>query len=448
MFMRLFVILVLTAALTACQREGDSPPASGFKSTATSPQTLPEAEPISAAPFLSEPLRVNLVEVTSEALPVWRHYRKNRPLLAIVAHSPAMAPIPAEVLAESRDLLADADDATLRFRTGLSDTDPLLLPPMAVSAALDAAWLDGVVWIFPTSSTPETLNSELFIGQLLEIGLATPEEAQGLSFANGVFSGTLRGKTFIAAPLAALPAIDRPILLHIDCDYFKTLYKGEIKTPLYPLLIDTLVAIKERGWQVLEVTVARSTLGAGLPLATRFIAGQIAGITTDPEMLGRPVPNNWAERANALYLENFLQKDKVRDIYLELIKIDPADPSLHFALYQILRQYAKGGDEALKHLAVAVSIDPVYGLEYLNLAELAIQKQLPDQAARMVQLARAARPDDPFVTMMAARTLVNAGRHDGDEELRAALLRLNWSPFYYPELAADRDNLLQMLGPP
>lgn len=446
MFARLFTILALILTLWGCQKEDGHPSTPETKEPprplATAP--LSPAVPLTAPVFLSKPINATLVESTNEALPIWRRYAKNRPLLAIVAQGPALVSIPKEKFDDSKTLLASADDGILKKRTGLNDPDPVFLPPMSVTAALDAGWIDGVIWIFPTSGAPETINPELFRQQIVEAGIATTAEAQGLVFEAGVFRGNVRGRPFLAAPLKALPAVEQPVLLHIDCDYFKTLYKGEIKTPLYPLLIETLTAMGERQWKVAEVSVARSTLG-GLPLATRFVAGQLADIVTDPEMLARPLPDNWTERANALYLENFLQKDKVRDIYLDLVKEDPADPSLRYALYQSYRQYAKGGDEALEHLQVAVQIDPVYALEYSALSELAAQKQLPAQSLKMLRLARAARPDDPFILMLLARTLLNSGDRSNSATIQAELQKINWSTIYYPEQGEARDGLVNLL---
>lgn len=440
------ISIFLVAALPGCKKEqaGTDKPGHEVNANQTAPIPLPPAVPLDAPLFLSKPLETKQIETTNEALPLWRKYAKNRPLLAILAQSPALAPIPEEKRDDTQRLLREGDDTTLARQTGMSDPDPTFLPTMSASAALDADWLAGVVWVFPTTSSPDKIDPAIFRQQLAESGIATADEAETLTFEFGVFRGTLRGKTFIAAPLSALPDITQPLLLHIDCDYFKPLYKGEIKTPLYPLLVETLNAIKTKQWHVATATVSRSTFGAELPLKTRFLSGQIVEILSEPEMLDRPIPSSWSERANALYLENFMQKDKMREIYQALEKEDPADPSIKYALYDLARQFNQG-DDALEYLRQAVQIDPVYALEYVTLSDLAMQRKRPEQAVKMLKLARVSRPDEPLLLMLLARTMLNAGDRSEAATITSELRALNWSELYYPGQREATQGLIQLL---
>lgn len=441
---RVLTIFLLMFALTGCKKEQNAVAPAIETAPAATQAALAPAIPIEASTFLSTPIDTIVIETTNEALPVWRKYAKHRPLLAIVAQSPALLPIPAEKKDETPRLLREADNATLTKKTGLSDPDPVILPLMSIGAALDAGWLSGVVWVFPTTSPTDKIDPDVFRQQLTESGIATAGEAQALTFEAGVFRGTIRGKTFIATPLAALPEINQPLLLHIDCDFFKPLYKGEIKTPLYTLLVETLNAIKAKQWQIASATVSRSTFGAELPLQTRFLGGQIAEILTEPEMLDRAIPDNWSERANALYLENFMQKDKMREIYLQLEKDDPADPSIKYALYQLARQFNQG-DAALEYLRQAVQMDPVYALEYVTLSDLALQKQRPEQAVKMLKLARAALPNNPFLLTLLSRTTLNTGDQTETAPIAADLRALQWSELYYPDQAEAAEALAKLL---
>ena len=446
---RLLIIAALAVALWGCQKkdEAQAPQAGETRPPAASRSTtpLPPAEPLKAPAFLSAPLEASIIETTNEALPVWRKFAKNRPLLVIVSQGPAMAPIPAEIADEALELLRDGDDATLKTRTGMNDPDPVLLPLMSVSAALDADWLSGVIWVFPSSAIPDQIDPATFQQQLVSAGFASEDEAQALTFDKGVFRGTLRGKPFTAAPLAAVPALEQPALLHFDIDYFKPLYKGEIKTPLHNLLFDLLAGLKEKHWQVAGATVSLSNLGAELPLQTRFLGYTLADILHEPALLGGELPAVWQARADALYLENFMQKEKQKEIYEKLVKEEPADASLKFALYHVYRQYQDKGDEALTYLDQASRIDPIYGLEYLALAELALQRKRPAKAVEMAQLARAARPNDPFVLLQSVRTMLNAGAAEHAKTLLPQLSALHWSQFYYPELIQETEGLVSLL---
>jgi len=243
--------------------------------------------------------------------------------------------------------------------------------------------------------------------------------------------------------LAALPSFEQPLLLHIDIDYFKNLYKGEIKTPLYTLLFETLNTLKAKGLHVAEATIALSNLGTELPLQTRFIGRQLADILTDPAMLSRPLPKSWEERAQALYLINFLQKSEIRDIYLKLEKKDPTDASVKFALYDIHRELNKP-EAALVYLQEAVTLDPVYALEYLPLSELAQQKSRPEKAVEMMRLA-ADRLDSPFITLHLARTLINTGAKAEAKAVVDRLANIGWSTTYYADQQDEIDALKTLM---
>lgn len=445
---------LFAAAISACNKESlpttaPATPENLPSTTASQPSATPSGQPSPAvplhtSPFLSAPVETRGIEAVNGALPVWRRFAKHRPMLAVVTNAPGLVPIPEVKRHESRQLLREADDATLTARTGLTDPDPVILPAMSISAALDAGWFEGVVWIFPTTAPADQINLELFRSQLLESGIATPAEASTLTLSSGVLRGTLRSKPFIAAPLSALPELQHPLLLHIDSDYFRSLYKGEIKTPLYPLLLDTINTIRSKKWKVAAATISHSNLSANLPLQTRFIGEQIEKILTDPLMLDRPLPQEWEERANALYLENFMQKEKIRDIYLGLEKRNPRDPSIKYFLYHLARQFNQG-NLALDYLQQAVQLDPLYALEYLDLAQVASEKNRPEDITRMLQSAHTALPENPFIALHLAGNFAERGEHQQATVLLDRMTTRNWSQLYYPTEAAAVENLKKQL---
>ena len=139
------------------------------------------------------------------------------------------------------------------------------------------------------------------------------------------------------------------------------------------------------------------------------------------------MPAYWDARARALYLENFFKKEEVRTIYEEMEKKAPNDPSVKYALYQILRQF-KEGDRALNYLAQAVKLDRVYALEYLTLADLAQEQNLPAQVQRMLMLASEAFPDNVFMQLRLAGFLKTSGHAEMAEKLLIKLRKQPWSP--------------------
>lgn len=443
MFSRSFLLLGLILILTGCKKT-DIPLVAEPPVEAVQPSA--PAIPLTATPFLSQPLPTTIIEATNGALPIWRSFAKNRPALIIAANIPALLPVPAELRAEVGSLLKSADDQELRRRSSLDIADPLLLPMMSLSAALDADWFSQVLWIFPSKQLPEQLELATFQQQLVAARIATPTEAAGFTLKNGSFNGIIRGRPFTAATAEALPPLEQSAILHIDAAYFKPLYKGEIKTPLYPLLIGLLDKIKVQGWKVAAATVALSNepLG-GLPLQTRFLGKDLAAILKNPQAFKEALPPQWERRNNALYLENFMQKEEIHKIYLEMEKEAPGDAAVKFGLYDISRQTNKA-NEALAYLQAAVQIDPVYAQEYLDLAELAMEKKRPEKAIEMLQLAHSAQPDNPFFLTILAQSLLSAGRQEEAKALLQEIAALKWSKIYYPEQAEASDALIKRLG--
>ena len=79
----------------------------------------------------------------------------------------------------------------------------------------------------------------------------------------------------------------------------------------------------------------------------------------------------------------------------------PTDPSVKYGLYQVSRDL-KDATKALEYLQQAVSIDPVYALEYLQLFSVAKERNRPQQALKMLRLAEEALPDNPFISLRSA----------------------------------------------
>jgi predicted Zn-dependent protease len=191
------------------------------------------------------------------------------------------------------------------------------------------------------------------------------------------------------------------------------------------------------------ISVSHSNLGGQLPLATRFIGTTLSRLFSEPSLLAKPLPENWETRRKALYLENFFQKEKVHELYLQLLTHSPEDASASYALYQSFRELKKG-TEALEALVEAVRLEPAYGAEYLTLSSIALEKKRPDQALKMLDLAIAAFPDNPFIQIQKAEMLIALENVPAAIELLEELKRLPWSEVYYPQLPSHLDSLLTL----
>ncbi len=414
-FSRLPILLFLVLALWGCQQQ---------QATPDTPKQLK---------LLHQPLEPLLVELPGAAIPTWRESRAAKPALVLLSADPFLRPLPATLETDILQLVARGRAETWHQKATPQIADPLLLPQMTVTAALKAGLFSELIWVIPTTEEAQSLSVKTFAKQLSDYGALTPEEAAEVRFIDGVFTGTVYDTPFRAAPLAQLPTLAGPMVMHIDVSYFQPLYKGEIKTPLFPLIHDTLATLREKRFEVEAVTLSRSNLDGRLPLEVRFVGDAVATLLRSPEMLDQPLPVNWKRRADALYLGNFFQKEKVRELYLAMEQDAPRDASVQFDLYQIARQF-KEGEKALAYLKRAVALDPVYGLEYMNLAPMATEKNRPEEALRMLDLAIQIFPEFPLLRLEKARYLINLKEYERARGIIDDLQTLKHSAVYYPGL--------------
>ncbi|PLX78306.1 MAG: hypothetical protein C0614_08685 [Desulfuromonas sp.] len=384
--------------------------------------------------LLEQSLQPNLVELATGALPTWRKFRKEKPALVLFSQDPLLAPIPDELRAEVVELLLHGPSEQLKTRLDTTGPNPLLLPSMAVDAALEAGLFSRVVWVLPSKSGADQLDLSVFQSQLLDLGAVDQAEATSFTTtAPGVFSGMVRNIPFQAVHIDALPPLSSPIILHFDMTFVAPLYKGEIKTPLYTLLGQLHNTLRAQQWQALAVTVSAANLNGAIPLTSRFVASDISRFYQQPELLDAPLPSQWDKHGRALYLENFFKKEEVRKLYEEMETDNPEDPAVKYALYQVLRQF-KEGDHALAKLNQAVALDPVYALEFLELANVAKEQNLTEQVQRMLMLAIAAQPENVWLQLQLVGQLKATGQEEEAEKLLQALREKPWSPVYYPEM--------------
>jgi predicted Zn-dependent protease len=113
-----------------------------------------------------------------------------------------------------------------------------------------------------------------------------------------------------------------------------------------------------------------------------------------------------------------------------MVENDPQDASAHYDLYQSLRQFTQV-DEAFEHLDQAVNIDPVYGVEYLILADLAMEKMRPVGAIKMLEKAADIFPENPFIEMSLADVMIRTGEKGKALTILTALQEIPWSTTYH-----------------
>lgn len=422
----LFVFFFLL--LAGCEQPVSEVPGQGKSTHDVSPGVIKQA-----GVLLHDPLGAALVESPAEAIPEWRQDLGSKPALLLFSQNPFLAPIPDAVRSAALDLGRSGHRDDFRRWVGNRLADPLLLPEMSLSLALAGELFSELIWVLPQGALDEHITIDRFRETLVETGTASAEEASAFMVSGNEFHGTLRQIPVRVVPHRQLQSLAGPVFVHFDLSFFKALYVNEIKTPLYPLVHQLLDELGEHRVRTLGVSISLGSLSGATSLQVRFVGDLLARRLANPKVLGEALSGNDALRHEALYLANFFQKER----RLELIRrMDTAASGDAAVKYDLFHAYAenKQGNNALAALAEAVALDPVYAGEYLDLAEQALEKNRPDAALRMLDLAVAAMPDNPFIAIRKAEILLQTGHGEALGPVLDRLMQLPWSELYYPNI--------------
>ncbi len=393
----------------------------------------PVFEPLIATDLLNEPTPVYRFETTAEALSVWRR-ASERPTLLLLSNNPHLTPVPEDFHKKTTILINNANAETLAMATTDRNPAPLILPGMAVDAALRNGWFKELAWALPLRDPAQEMSLEKFTDQLLQARIANEEETTSLAVDERVVHGALRDTAFSAAALPLLQGLTGPVIVHIDLSYFQPIYKNEIATPLLDIVFNTLATLKKMHLQTLAVTFSYGHLDSKIALDVRFLGEIIAYLIEDPARLDQPMPVNWQRQRDTLYLSNFFKKEEVRKLYEAQDKEAPSKAWIKFNLYRSASEH-KEGSKALNYLAEAVRLDPLYALEYEELSNRAYEKGRPDEAFRMLSLASDVFHNDPFIKFQMAQLAQEIGEKEAALHLLNQLRNLQWSDFYYPQMS-------------
>jgi len=432
-FLLCFLFLQTACDIPAGSERPDSPVLNPNGQFHASGEIAPDYDAVlTATTLLDEPTSVYRFETTAEALSVWRRAAE-RPTLLLLSNNPHLQPTPEELREQTAFLINNANVAELAMASTDRNSDPLLLPGMAVDAALRNDLFQELIWVLPLRDPSQELSLEEFTEQLVKSGLANEQEGTSLSLTEKIFQGTLRDKPFTATALPFLQSLQQPVIVHIDLSYFQPLYKNEIATPLLDIVYQTLLTLQKLQLETLAVTFSYGQLDSQISLDVRFLGDIINYLVEDPSRFDQPIPKNWQRQRDALYLANFFQKDKVRELYEAQEQDAPETAWVKFNLYRAAAEH-KEGTKALNYLAEAVSLDSMFALEYQELSQMAFEKQRPDEALRMLKLMAEAFSQDPFLKLQIAQLANDLGEKETSLEMLGQLRNLEWSEFYYPQM--------------
>jgi tetratricopeptide (TPR) repeat protein len=421
-FLAAFIIILALSVLVVINLVSEAP--------APPQETTPAVNTAryATADLMNQPIPLRQRESITQLLPVWRKYQYQKPTLLLLSNNPHLVERPPGVKTEIDNLLSSGNVELM------ADTaNPIILSSSAVDVALRQRWFNSLAWALPLRDPAQEMSLDKFREQLSASISIDETESAALTLNERIFNGQLRGLPFTAAALPLLQNISGPVVVHIDLGYFQPLYKNEISTPLLQIVFETLSTLKKMHLQTLAVTFSYGHLDDHMALDVRFLGDILSYLIEDPTRLDQDIPINWQRQGEALYLENFFQKEKVRDIFIAQEQEAPQAAWVKYNLYKSAAEF-KAGDAALEYLAQAVALDHLYALEYLELSNMAYDKQRPDEALRMLNLAAKTFPDDVQIKLQIAQLTAEMGENEKALQQVKELQGMEWSEIYYPDM--------------
>lgn len=418
---RILLLLVLFL-LSSCRKQ--EPVQFGGEEKVTTSKRPVVVAPI---PILSNPMGINLHEVAVQALPELMVYRGQT--LVLLANDPFLIRVPDAMRAEIDAVFQQGGSEFQRRLWRVAD--PLLTPRMLTGAAFDTHLFKRIIWVVPSLNLKENIDLEKIKALIKSLELPGSETFR--SEVNGTITGEINGIRFDVVHPAALPDLTSPVVLHLDLGYFAAIYKNEIKTPLIPLVGETLVKLRNTKWPTNAVTFSYSNHTGQAPLSLRPLGVVIQRLFAEPQLLDQSRPENWQLLGKVLYLENFFQNE---DIDYLLTRMEKNEPNAAWVKYLRANFSRRLKDEvsAERFLAEAIKGDVGYALEYMAQAEAAREEKNPELILSNLRKLVAAMPGDPLFQLSLCEELVEQKRFDEVRNMLPGLRQHPWSPVYYQDV--------------
>lgn len=447
-------VILVTMFLVACQRHEEPPSTTSPPVTLTqkspavvhpgqsqaSSENKPEIASSLVATLLNNPIKPLLVEEQAEALPVWRRFAKKKPALLLFSGRP-LKPLTEAMQVEVDLLLQHGDDQEVVRRVARPVPDQLLSPSMGVAAAMRQRYFSRVIWVVPVEGGMELLPLVDFKQGLRQRAAGWGDDIDSFKVTeNGAYSGVLGGVSVDVVSIDRLPIVKEPLLVHIDSGFFTAIYRNEVRTPLYPLLTGHFQKVATRDYRTLGVTVSRDNLSFDVPLLMRFLGDDVAAFVADPRRLDSPSAA-MKIRGEMCYLDSFFQPEVIIEKAQAIQKLLPRDADSFYRQYRARRQL-KQLDQGLLELEKAVSLDPLYALEYFELINLKTKQGEKEAALAMIEKAMQALPDHALIGLRKAELLIEMRRSGEAVPLLNKLKQQPWSEFHYSGMLQEIDSLL------
>lgn len=395
-------------------------------------QAEKEHPTIQTAFFLKDPIKASIVEIAPEAVPIWREFREQKPILVLLSQHPYLYAPPAELSNEVSQLLLNGSVEDFYEKARLSHANPAITLQQTVRACIQNGFFKEVLWVTaPTQKRATTVDYNAILKLLVETGTISQEETNLFEVEETSLKGSIDSIPFTVTSLDHFPALTTPAILHFDLSYFTNNYRNAVKTPIHGIIQYVLHSLQKASVETLATTISLSTGPLLVPLKMRFIGTDLVDVISNPKKLDLELSPQWEKKQNILYLEYFFQPSETKKLVSQLLETTPEDPWAHYWDYLMT---AKDGkiDEALKKLDYAISLDSGYADEYLELADRAKKKGWTLQRSQFLQKALAIHPKNASVEIQLLETELALEQFDQALKRIAHLEEEPWSPLYHP----------------
>lgn len=308
---------------------------------------------------------VRLMENHSSALIAWREAGvRDRVVVHLDGHSD-LDWLPDETVAR---IAASAPDELhqLELHPYAMDGSPLdrfgiwnfLYPAARLGIARE------IYWVVPDSTLEDTsaawrLAREILTQKLERVRL---DEATGLRWTDGCIRGELLSVAIAVCELDDLPAIDEPVLLDVDLDYFTTrsALTQEVTEAPWIEPEDVLDALRDRGIRADVATISLSTIGGYFPSMHRWMGSYLLEVLRDP---GRRGDAGFAGLREGMRAADEGRLDDAVTAFRAALEIREESSAWHGLAHAMV---ARGEhDEAERVEATAIRLDPLLAHESL-----------------------------------------------------------------------------------
>jgi hypothetical protein len=358
-----------------------------------------------------KPFDIKVLEDHKDALDHWigKGFR-DALLVSIDAHDDIQT-----VSAEKMNRLKDIYQRSIKRDLGddninIESTKPLVSNSNFINAAVKLGIIEKVVWIVPSSYDLFQDNSIQLVSLLKTYGFPD-KDIDTFKIKGECFRGRAFGVPLDICEVNSLPALNGPVLLSIDVDFFPR----EVSDHDYKITksVKHIVNVMfNKGYTIRDAVVAYSVSGGFLNTTHRWVGDMIVDLLRSPEMRAQSeLSGHYSILQRADLLLSMNRHGDLLDYLLPYLKQDDRDPAVTMYVakaYHALGKFDKAFDYAEK--ACLAENNYCYGLPELG-SQMLDECGL-DSAERFFKRGYEICPEMDYSQFRFALTLKQSGKYE------------------------------------